>query len=100
MDMPKVTQSHRDARRTQILDAAMICFARAGFHRTTMQEIVQQAASQNTDPRAEEIIERFLSPQGLAILLTIVLVMSFVGFLIFSSLGGALGAYLLKRRER
>jgi TetR/AcrR family transcriptional regulator, transcriptional repressor of aconitase len=41
--MPKVTQSHRDARRTQILDAAMICFARAGFHRTTMQDIVQQA---------------------------------------------------------
>jgi AcrR family transcriptional regulator len=43
MDMPKVTQSHRDARRAQILDAAMICFARTGFHRTTMQEIVQQA---------------------------------------------------------
>lgn len=41
--MPKVTQSHRDARRAQILDAAMICFARAGFHRTTMQDIVQQA---------------------------------------------------------
>jgi TetR/AcrR family transcriptional regulator, transcriptional repressor of aconitase len=41
--MPKVTQSHRDARRTQILEAAMICFARTGFHRTTMQEIVQQA---------------------------------------------------------
>lgn len=41
--MPKVTQSHRDARRAQILDAAMICFARAGFHHTTMQEIVQQS---------------------------------------------------------
>jgi len=41
--MPKVSQSHRDARRTQILDAAMICFARSGFHRTTMQDIVQQA---------------------------------------------------------
>ena len=27
----------------QILDAAMICFARQGFHRTTMQDIVQQA---------------------------------------------------------
>ncbi|MGO8946055.1 MAG: TetR/AcrR family transcriptional regulator [Ktedonobacterales bacterium] len=41
--MPKVTQSHRAARRAQILDAAMICFARAGFHQTTMQEIVHQA---------------------------------------------------------
>lgn len=41
--MPKVTQSYRDARRAQILDAAMICFARSGFYRTTMQDIVQQA---------------------------------------------------------
>lgn len=41
--MPKVTQSHRDARRTQVLEAAMMCFARAGFHRTTIQDIVQQA---------------------------------------------------------
>lgn len=41
--MPKVSESHRAARRAQILDAAMICFARSGFHRTTMQEIVQQA---------------------------------------------------------
>lgn len=41
--MPKVSQSHRDARRAQILEAAMICFARAGFHQTTMQDIVRQA---------------------------------------------------------
>lgn len=41
--MPKVSQSHRDARRTQILDAATICFARTGFHQTTMQDIVRQA---------------------------------------------------------
>lgn len=41
--MPKVTQSHRDARRAQILDAALLCFARSGFHQTTMQEIVHQA---------------------------------------------------------
>lgn len=41
--MPKVSQAHRDARRAQILDAAMRCFARSGFHRTTMQDIVQQA---------------------------------------------------------
>lgn len=42
--MPKVTQTHRNARRAQILEAAMICFARVGFHQTTMQDIVRQAA--------------------------------------------------------
>jgi AcrR family transcriptional regulator len=41
--MPKVSQAHRVARRAQILDAAMRCFARVGFHRTTMQDIVREA---------------------------------------------------------
>jgi AcrR family transcriptional regulator len=41
--MPKVTQEHLDARRRQIENAAMRCFAREGFHRTTMQDIFQEA---------------------------------------------------------
>lgn len=41
--MPKVNEAHRAARRRQVLDAAMECFARQGFHRTTMHDIVRQA---------------------------------------------------------
>lgn len=41
--MPKVSAAHRDARRRQILDAAVTCFARDGFHRTTMQDIVRES---------------------------------------------------------
>ena len=41
--MPKVDQAHLDARRQEILDAAVECFARDGFHRTTMQDIVRQS---------------------------------------------------------
>src|SRR5215470_16272402 len=41
--MPKVTQEHVDARRRQILSAALRCFARQGFHRTTMQDIFREA---------------------------------------------------------
>jgi AcrR family transcriptional regulator len=39
--LPKVSEAHLEARREQIIDAAITCFARDGFHRTTMQDIVK-----------------------------------------------------------
>lgn len=41
--MPKVTDEHVAARRRQILSAALACFARDGFHRTSMQDIFKEA---------------------------------------------------------
>ena len=41
--MPKVTEAHLEARRQQILDAALSCFAQRGFHQTTMQDICAQS---------------------------------------------------------
>jgi TetR/AcrR family transcriptional regulator, transcriptional repressor of aconitase len=60
--MPKVSQSYLDTRRAQILDAAIVCFSREGFHRTTVQEIVKQSrlspgAIYNYFNSKEEIIE-------------------------------------------
>jgi len=40
---PKVSEEHLDARRRQIIDAAVICFARDGFHRATMQDVCREA---------------------------------------------------------
>jgi AcrR family transcriptional regulator len=42
--MPKVSAAYLRKRREQILGAAVRCFARDGFHRTTMQDIVGEAA--------------------------------------------------------
>jgi AcrR family transcriptional regulator len=41
--MPKLSDVQQEERRARILDAAERCFARAGFHRTTMQDICKEA---------------------------------------------------------
>ncbi len=43
VSMPKVTEAYLETRRQHILDAAIACFARKGFHQTTMEEIGQEA---------------------------------------------------------
>jgi AcrR family transcriptional regulator len=47
--LPKISQDQRDARRQQILDAALVCFSRDGFHNTTTADIVRESGvSQGT----------------------------------------------------
>jgi TetR/AcrR family transcriptional regulator, repressor for uid operon len=41
--MPKLKPETQQARRESILDAAEMCFARSGFHRSTMQDICKAA---------------------------------------------------------
>lgn len=41
--MAKVTEAHLQARRDQIVNAAWACFARKGYHQTTMQDIATEA---------------------------------------------------------
>ena len=41
--MPRVSRDYLDRRRDEILSAALRCFAREGFHRTTMQQIVAES---------------------------------------------------------
>jgi len=40
--MARVSQEHLDARRRQILDGAARCFARSGFHGTSMQDVLKE----------------------------------------------------------
>lgn len=41
--MPRVSPEHGDARQRQILGAALACFSRQGFHKTTMKDIVRES---------------------------------------------------------
>jgi AcrR family transcriptional regulator len=41
--MPKVLPEYIELRRRQVVEAAASCFARSGFHRTSMQDICREA---------------------------------------------------------
>jgi AcrR family transcriptional regulator len=43
--MPKISEEKRQARRLEILDVASRCFARQGFHRTSMADIIRELKS-------------------------------------------------------
>jgi AcrR family transcriptional regulator len=43
--MPKISEEQRQTRRLQILSVASRCFARQGFHRTTMEDIIRKLNS-------------------------------------------------------
>ena len=60
--MPKVLPEYLELRKQQILDAAAACFARRGFHQTTMQDICREVelspgAVYRYFPSKEAIIE-------------------------------------------
>jgi len=71
--MPKVTEEHVEARRRQILSAALRCFAREGFHRATMQDIFRES---DLSPGA---VYSYFKGKDELMLAIIAEVMSFVG---------------------
>jgi len=74
-------------------------FQPGGAIRETMQKAIEQAASQSPDPRAQEFMRNFMSPGALAAIFTFLVVLFFLIFLVFSSVGGAIGASLWRNKR-
>jgi hypothetical protein len=67
--------------------------------REMLQKAMQQAGASNPDPKAQEVLAWMMSPAGLALMVTIVMVMFLIVFIAISSAGGALGAWLYRKKE-
>jgi len=78
----------------------VLVFHSGGQLRAALLEAVQQSALRTSDPQAQQIIDYLKSPPGLALVMVLGLALMFVVFLIFSTIGGALGAVLLRRKNR
>lgn len=84
--------------------AALLSIGTMLFHawdtiRGKLIEVVEQTAARNPDPQAQQAMEFFKSPEGIVLLVTTALIGTLIAFVIFSGLGGALGAALLRRKE-
>jgi hypothetical protein len=66
----------------------------------TFLNLFQQSAAQTSDPRVQQVIEMFNTPEGFTLIIILSLIMTLIAFLIFSSLGGTIAAFLLHRKER
>lgn len=61
---------------------------------------LQQYAAHSSDPHMQQVLELFNTSEGFTFIMIMTLIMTLIAFLIFSSLGGAIGAFLLHHKER
>jgi hypothetical protein len=75
-------------------------FRAGGEFRSALGQAVEQAAARNPDPQAQQVFQYLKTPQGLDLVLIMGLIMILIVFLMVSSLGGAIGAAMLRRKDR
>ena len=68
--------------------------------REAMRKGMEQAMANNPDPKAAEVAQWFTTPEGTALLITLMLAFFLLAFLIFSTIGGALGAALFGEKDQ
>jgi hypothetical protein len=75
-------------------------FHTGGQVRQKMIEALQQAATRSADPQVQAALENLKTPQGLAVMLILGLVVLFLVSIAVGSIAGALTGAFLGRRGR
>jgi hypothetical protein len=71
----------------------------SGKVRELVQQSLQQAAARNPAPEAQAMVQRLMSPEGIALMMAIVFALFMAVFVGFSSIGGAIGAAMTRPKE-
>jgi hypothetical protein len=72
----------------------------SGTMRTLLLQAIEKSQGFNPDPRAQELLQKMTTPEGLAVMVTFAMVLLFFVFLGFSAIGGALGSSFFRRSDR
>lgn len=83
-----------------LLAISVTLFHAGGKLREAMMQAIQQAVARSSDPQATQMLEWFRTPQGMAVLLIAGIIFAFLFFVAISSIGGALGAVMLRNKEQ
>ena len=78
----------------------VLVFHSGGDLHTALIQAVQQSAYRTSDPQALQLLEYLKSPPGLALVMAAGFAVMLAAFLVFSTIGGAVGAFLLRRKNR
>jgi MFS family permease len=67
--------------------------------RDAMIQAVHRQQARNPDPQAHQMLDYFLTPHGLMVMMIIGLILMGIAFVLLSSIGGGISAALLRRKE-
>jgi hypothetical protein len=81
-----------------IIAALELLVSGGALMRAMWNQVMQQAAA-NPNPAVQEMIQRLNTPEGMAVLFTFAMIFVLGFFLVFSSIGGALGGRWFGRRK-
>jgi hypothetical protein len=65
----------------------------------TLLNYIQLYGARSSDPHLPQVLELFNTPAGFIFIVIFTLVLTLLAFVLFSTLGGALGAYLMRRKN-
>jgi hypothetical protein len=81
-----------------LMGVQLVAMSGSGKFRDMMAQAMQQSAARNPSPEAQAMVQKLMTPEGIAVMVVLIFVIFLVMFVGLSSIGGALGAKLLKKR--